>query len=57
MPAEQGQMTPREYGRQLARRLPPPSDEQIEKAARILVTVKPGEEVTGETKSVDGDGT
>lgn len=53
-------MSPAEYGRELARRLPPPSDEAIEKAARILATVKPGEsdgEVSAEPKPVDRDGT
>lgn len=58
--AEKKRLTPAEYGRELARRLPPPSDEAIEKAARILATVKPGEgdeEVTAEAKPVDHDGT
>lgn len=37
------QMTPREYGRWLARQAPPITDEQAYAAARILATVKPGE--------------
>lgn len=56
-------MTPREYGRWLAEQAPPLSDEAIEKAARILATVKPSEgdqpleEVSAETTPVAGDGT
>lgn len=58
-------MTPTESGRALARLAPPPSDAAIEKAARILATVKPGEGrpwmddegVITETKPVAGDGT
>ena len=33
------QLTPEEYGRELARNAPPLTDEQVERAARILATV------------------
>ena len=35
-------MSPEEYGRELARKAPPLTDEQVERAARILATVREG---------------
>ena len=46
-------MTPEEYGRELARKAPPLTDEQVERAARILATVP--EEVDQPEPRGDGD--